>query len=96
MARYRLTRKAAQDVRAIYRRGVELFGDRQAERYHRSLKATFELIADNPRLARLRADINPPVRVHPHGAHLIVYLAEKNGDVLIVRVYHGRENWRAN
>jgi toxin ParE1/3/4 len=94
MARYRLTRKAAQDVRAIYRRGGELFGDRQAELYHRSLETTFELIADNPRLARLRDEIRPPVRVHPHGAHLIVYLVDKSGDVLIIRVYHGRENWR--
>lgn len=95
MSQYRLTRKAAQDIRAIYRQGTELFGSRQAELYHQSLQATFELIAHNPRLARLRSEINPPVRVHPHGAHLIVYLEQSDGSVVIVRVHHGRENWRS-
>lgn len=94
MARYRLTRKAAQDIRGIYRRSAELFGARQAELYHHSLKTTFELIAENPRLAHLRDEINPPVRVHPHGSHLIVYLEQPDRSVLIVRLYHGRENWR--
>ena len=63
MPRYRLTRKAAQDIRAIYRQGAELFGARQAELYHQSLKSTLELIGNNPRLARLRTEINPPVRM---------------------------------
>lgn len=94
MPRYRLTRKAAQDIRAIYRQGTELFGSRQAELYHQSLEATFQLIADNPRLARLRTEISPPVRVHPHGAHLIVYLEQPDRSILVVRVHHGRENWR--
>lgn len=93
--RYCLTRKAAQDIRAIYRRGTELFGLRQAALYHQSLETTFRLIANNPRLARLRTEINPPVRVHPHGSHLIVYLEQSDGSILIVRVHHGRENWRS-
>lgn len=95
MPRYLLTRKAAQDVRAIYRHGTELFGLRQAELYHRSLEATFALIAANPRLARLRTEITPSVRVYPHGAHLILYLEQSDGSVLIVHVHHGHENWRS-
>jgi toxin ParE1/3/4 len=90
---YRLSRKAEEDIVGIFRQGVELFGTAQAERYHLDLQRTFELIAAHPLMARERTEISPPVRIHPHGAHIIVYLAEGSGDVLIVRVRHGHEDW---
>ena len=92
---YRLTQKAEEDIIRIYREGVILFGANQAERYHFELEALFQLLADNPKLARERTEISPPVRVHPHKAHLIVYLVEDGGDVLIVRVRHGHEDWES-
>ncbi|WP_244551965.1 type II toxin-antitoxin system RelE/ParE family toxin [Rhizobium sp. RU33A] len=44
---YRLTRQAAEDVRKIYRRDVETFGEAQAEAYHIHLEHVFSLIAEN-------------------------------------------------
>ena len=93
---YRLTRKAEEDVIRIYREGAALFGEAQAERYHFELEALFRLIATNPMLARERAEISPPVRIHPHKAHLIVYLIDEDGEVLIVRVRHGHEDWETD
>ncbi len=90
---YRLTQRAEEDIIRIFREGVLLFGAEQAERYHADLEALFRLIADNPRIAREREEITPPVRIHPHKAHLIVYLIEEDSDVLIVRVRHGHEDW---
>ncbi len=68
----------------------------QAERYHRELQLVFETIAKYPHLARERHELSPPVRIHPHGAHLIVYLADDAGDVLIVRVRYGHEDWETD
>lgn len=41
--------------------------------------------------ARERREISRSVRVYPCGSHVIVYLAEADGGVLILRVRHGRE-----
>ena len=89
---YRTTRQADQDIIGTYLRGCREFGQAQAERYHAGLAATLDLIADNPRMARERAEFSPPVRLHPYQAHMIVYLLDDSG-VLIVRVLHGRQDW---
>ena len=88
----RRTKQADRDIIAIYRRGVTEFGVTQAERYHAGLSALFELLAANPRIARERIELSPPVRLHPYGAHLVAYI-EHGGGILIVRVLHGRQDW---
>ena len=90
---YRLTRAAAEDIRHIYREGKRLFGVRQANLYHLFLESIFGMLAQNPEAARARTEITPPVRVHPCGAHLVVYVKTDEGDVLVLRVRHARENW---
>lgn len=93
---YKLTKKADADIITIYVEGVYEFGVAQAEKYHAELERIFELLSDSPMLARERKEITPPVRVHPHRSHLIIYSIDKNNDILIVRVRHGREDWRRN
>lgn len=90
---YKLTHSAEQDLIDIYVEGFRLFGERQAEAYAQTFRQTFELLAAFPRLARERVELTPPVRIHPCGSHIIVYLVMETGDVLIVRIRHGREDW---
>jgi toxin ParE1/3/4 len=90
---YRLTGKAAADIRRIYVEGIRLFGAAQAARYHARLERVFGLLADNPELARERTELSPPVRIHPCGSHIVVYVVEADGGILILRVRHGREDW---
>lgn len=78
---------------AIFLDGLERFGLRQADDYHERLAATFTFLADYPRAAREREEIDPPVRVHPCKAHLVLYEIEPDGRVLILRIRHGREDW---
>ena len=89
---YRTTRKAEQDIIGIYLWGCRQFGQKQAERYHAGLTQTLNLLGDNPRLARERAEFDPPVRMYPYQSHMIVYLLDDSG-ALIVRVLHGRQDW---
>jgi toxin ParE1/3/4 len=90
---YRLTSEAEADIIGIAKMGLRQFGERQADRYNNELFALFDLIAANPRMARERSEVSPPVRVFPFKVHLVVYLVDGNDDVLIVRVRHGHENW---
>jgi toxin ParE1/3/4 len=63
---YRTTRRADRDLIDLYVYGNLQFGTDQAERYHRGLIRTFELLADNPRIARERTESLPPVRIYPY------------------------------
>lgn len=90
---YRTTRQADEDIIDIYVWGSRRFGEEQAERYHAGLSATLDLTADNPLITRKRDEFDPPVRLHPYQSHLIIYLVDEAG-VLIVRVQHGRQHWK--
>lgn len=92
---FRLTRKAEGDIISIYLTGIGEFGTAQADSYHASLEKMFQLIGDNPRIAREREEITPAIRAHPHKSHLIIYRIEDDG-VLIIRVRHAREDWISN
>ncbi len=93
---FRLTKRAEDDIIAIYRYTAETFGLAQADAYHDKLHKTFGIISDQPHLARERTEISPPVRVHPCGAHIIIYLAPPAEPVLIIRVRHASEDWLAD
>lgn len=89
---YQLTKKAEEDLISIAERGIELFGERQAQFYHNALFDLFEVISANPKMARERSELAPPVRVHPFKAHVVIYQIEGDG-VSIIRIRHGREDW---
>jgi len=90
---YKLSVEAEEDVIAIAEEGVRLFGAQQARRYHNDLFSLLDLLADNPRIARERIEIEPPVRVHPFKAHLIVYRIVEDETIFVIRIRHGHEDW---
>ncbi len=90
---YRLSKAAEADLIDIFLSGVEAFGVKQAEIYQDKIDHSIAIIGDNPDLARLRTEITPPVRIHPVGSHVIVYLVDDGGLVRILRIRHQRENW---
>lgn len=89
---YRLSESAAEDLDRIYDHSRAEYGREQAERYADGLLRVFNFLADYPLAARLRTEIDPPVRAHPYKAHLVIYIVDQ-GDVLIQRIAHGREDW---
>ncbi|MCO6179741.1 type II toxin-antitoxin system RelE/ParE family toxin [Ciceribacter sp. RN22] len=93
---FSLSVEAEEDIIAIAEQGVRMFGAGQAKRYHDELFALLDLIAANPRIARERDEINPPVRIHPFKAHLVVYRIEDDETIFVIRVRHGHEDWASN
>ncbi|MDF1778779.1 MAG: type II toxin-antitoxin system RelE/ParE family toxin [Rhizobiaceae bacterium] len=90
---YQLSREAEEDIISIAEAGLRLFGRAQAQKYHDELFDLFDLIAANPHMARQREELAPPVRIHPFKAHLIIYITKEGGEVLIIRIRHGHEDW---
>ncbi|MBL8270116.1 type II toxin-antitoxin system RelE/ParE family toxin [Steroidobacter sp.] len=85
MRRYRLSRKAEEDIIATYMYGVAEFGVQQAQHYHDLLERKFRFLAENPEAA---------VRIHPIESRIVIYTVDDSGDIFTVRVRHGREGWR--
>jgi toxin ParE1/3/4 len=90
---FSLSVQAEEDIISIAEEGIRIFGAVVAKRYHDELYALFELIAANPRMARERLEISPPVRIHPFKAHLVVYRIEENESIFVIRIRHGHEDW---
>ncbi|MCB4806374.1 toxin ParE1/3/4 [Methylobacterium brachiatum] len=91
---FRTSPQADDDIAYAYVEGAVRFGVGQAERYQDGLFAAFQILADNPLMARERCELRPPVRLHPYRAHMIVYV-EDGPSILIVRVLHGRQDWES-
>jgi toxin ParE1/3/4 len=81
----RFTRQADADIIESYLYGFQTFGQAQAERYEQGLRHVIGLIADHPRMAAERHDYRPPVRLHHHARHYIVYLIEDD-HILVIRI----------
>ena len=93
MARLTVSEEAARDLVSLYRQGVEMFGIAQADRYIEGLLNALDLIADFHGAARLRTELQPPIRACPYKSHLVPYDVDARGDVLVVRIRHGHEDW---
>lgn len=89
---YRLTPAAQGDLEAIWRFTANRWSVRQAEAYLSGLRDVLEDLIANPRMARERFELTPPVRVHPYGSHIIIYMIETD-HLAVVRIRHSRENW---
>lgn len=88
-----LSVEAEEDIVSIAEQGVRNFGSPVAKRYHDELFAVLDLIAASPLMARERHEISPPVRIHPFKAHLVIYRIADNGNVFVIRIRHGHEDW---
>ena len=92
---YRLTVAAAGDLSRIYTDGIHKFGRIQSDKYYDELIESLEFLARFPRAARDRKEFSPPVRIHPVGAHVVIFVREHDG-ILVVRVLHGRQDWESH
>lgn len=91
---YRLTPAAQKDLAGIWDYTAGRWSADQAESYLNGLREVLETLVTFPEMARERAELDPPVRLHPYRSHLIVYRIE--GDRLaVIRVLHMRQNWNA-
>lgn len=92
--RWRIRPAARNDLAAIWRHGADTWGQPQADAYADGLFTLFDLIADFPEMARERREFTPPVRIHPSGAHLVIYRIAA-GQPEIIRILHARQDLTA-
>ena len=89
MRPYVFSKEAENDLVEIYRYGFINYGEKKADQYIEALKEKCQFLADVPNFCPDRDEFNPPVKIHHHRKHLIIYVIANN-DILIVRVLHDR------
>jgi toxin ParE1/3/4 len=82
-SKYRLTREADADLKAIADHTIEQFGVAQARKYSEALFKAFDTLAVFPLLGADQNQIEPNLRRFVHASHSIYYWVD-DGEVVIV------------
>lgn len=90
---YRLSALAEQDLEEIWSYVAEDASPATADRLIDVIIDRFELLAEQPRMGRLRPEFGAGVRSFSVENHVIYYRHDR--DVLIARVLHGRRDQAA-
>ncbi len=76
---YRITPRAAEDLKSIGRYTQKTWGRKQRDRYLRSLDRRFAWLAGNPAMGKRRTDIKDGYYSFPQGSHVVFYLTREDG-----------------
>jgi toxin ParE1/3/4 len=87
--RYRLTLKAAEDLKAINDYTGRTWGNEQRRKYLGELRQRLRWLADHPRLGRERPELRDNCYSFPQGEHIIFYAISPPG-IEILSVVHNR------
>lgn len=90
MATFRLTAQAEADFDEIGAYTLEMWGEDQAVRYLIKLDETFAALARTPALGKHRDDLRLGLISCRCDRHVIFFRRDKQGDVEILRILHGR------
>ncbi len=82
---------ATDDRDAIYQRGLEQWGDRQADAYLEEILAALDDLAAYPEIAPVRHDLRDGVRARPVGRHIVYYVVTAD-EIQIGRILHARQD----
>ena len=82
---------AKADLRAIWDYTVVQWSAAKAEEYLSGMGHLFDLLAQNPEIAREHSEFRPPVRLFPYQSHLVIFT--NTAETLeVIRVVHSRPN----
>ncbi|CUS48043.1 toxin ParE1/3/4 [Idiomarinaceae bacterium HL-53] len=88
-----ISNAARKDLFAIYNYTRQTYGKVNAINYLNKLDNAMNLIVTFPKIAKLRSEIIPPVRILPIEEHLLIYRELELDTIELLRVRHKREDW---
>ena len=85
--------QARRDIEEIWKYTARQWSVAQADTYTGGINEKLNLLCHHPMMAREFTEFEPPIRIHVHHSHLILYHLLKH-QLEVVRVLHFRQNWR--
>ena len=89
MGGFQLTPDAKASMMQIARYTQQTWGVKQRNSYMQLIDACFHALAASPRQGKSRPEIHHAIRSHPVGKHVVFYMIQMNG-IVIVNVLHER------
>ena len=90
MAEFRLTNKAVEDLSKIWDYTFEVWSEKQADNYYKSLISNCQEIAENPDLGKNYGGITENLLGLKSNRHIIFYRTLNKNYVEITRILHER------
>lgn len=90
MNKYKLTRKAVEDLNEIWNYTFENWSEGQADRYYFILLDAFGAISQNPGIGKPYDQVAENLLGFKVSRHIIFYRITTGKSVEIVRILHGR------
>lgn len=88
MGKYKISKKAIEDLSSIWEYTYYEWSESQADKYYWMLIETCNEISDNPEIGKDYSIIAKNLYGISSGRHIVFYRKKKNSDVEIVRVLH--------
>ena len=89
MAKYDITKEATEDLYKIWTYTVDTWSEEQADTYYSLLVAGMNEVASAPdRIGKPFDEIYSGLRAYHVRRHMLFYILQNNGRVLIVRILH--------
>jgi toxin ParE1/3/4 len=89
VTRFTVSERATQDLINITIEGYQRFGVMQSDKYQAELDEKFAMLSEFRKMGRRADSIRNGLRRHEHGSHVIFYVEESEG-IVIVAVVHAR------
>ena len=87
MAKYDITKEASEDLYRIWEYTFDIWSENQADKYFAILESAFYEIASAPdTIGRQDDEITPGLRAYHIRRHMVFFMKQDNGRVLIVRI----------
>lgn len=86
-----LSSRAEDDRDDIYVRGIDAWGDRQAEAYLKKILAALDSLADFPEIVPVHPELREGVRALPVERHVIYYVIATD-EIQVGRIFHARQD----
>jgi toxin ParE1/3/4 len=90
MAKFKLTNKAVEDLSKIWDYTLEVWSERQADKYYESLISDCQEIADNPNSEKNYDGITDSLLGMKTNRHIIFYRNLNKNHIEITRIVHER------
>lgn len=88
MATYKFTKKAVSDLSEIWEYTVEIWSEKQADKYYKSILHECVVLAKNPELGKSYFEAYPGLFGQKIAKHIIFYRRLDHSTIEIVRILH--------
>ena len=88
MAKYFLTKKAVEDLTAIWEYTFETWSERQADKYYAMLAASFEQILEHPEMGKKYPEVDAGLMGLRVGRHIVFYRVMPANNIEVIRILH--------